>query len=379
MWEKQRKLLHDLKNSIMVLKEMSAVLARREDLSRESKRMAEILHANAIKASNLLALVKSPPGNTLPSMSLVDLKKIIKENMEAMSIVYNDVNVSCSFPNKEDVIIWGNEDEISRLLINLSCNAIQAMSGRGAIFYELRKKDENTVLLSIRDTGIGMDARTRERIFDSYFTTKVDSGGEGLGLSVVRDVAQKHGWEIEVKSAPRKGTEFIFRIPLAIKSSAATQTYKKRILLVDDYADLVETLSSAFDPNEYDVAVAKSAKEALELVHENEFHCVVSDNHMPGMNGIEMIREIRKKHPNICALMLVGDTNREILEAQREGLVSTALTKPCSLATIKAAINRALAKRLDQTLDESKDVVEKDYENMLCCPRLETNPGGFPQ
>lgn len=120
----------------------------------------------------------------------------------------------------EDAVVQGDPSEITQVLVNLGVNAIQAMEKGGVLTIRTRVSGDR-VLLIVHDTGVGMDARTRERLFTPFFTTKDVGAGTGLGLSVVHGIVTSHGGTIHVESEPGKGSSFVIDWPMAPKANSA--------------------------------------------------------------------------------------------------------------------------------------------------------------
>jgi len=103
--------------------------------------------------------------------------------------------------------------KINQVFLNLISNAIDAISEKGTIWITTQIKN-HSLMISIKDTGCGMNADTLNKLFDPFFTTKPVGQGTGLGLSITYGIIQEHNGKIEVTSEPNKGTEFIIRLPL---------------------------------------------------------------------------------------------------------------------------------------------------------------------
>jgi two-component system NtrC family sensor kinase len=104
--------------------------------------------------------------------------------------------------------------QLNQVFMNILTNAIQAIPDQGEITITTARKGSQQITVSIRDTGVGMSPETAQKIFDPFFTTKDVNEGTGLGMSIAYGVIQKHGGDIEVKSAPGVGSEFIITLPI---------------------------------------------------------------------------------------------------------------------------------------------------------------------
>lgn len=243
--------------------------------------------------------------------------------------------------------------QIQQILINLVANARDAMPQGGKVVIEtgnveLEKEfvsrhvglqSGSYVMLSVDDTGCGMDAETCAHIFEPYFTTKEMGKGTGLGLSTTFGIVKQSGGYITVESAVEKGT--IFRIylpmvPAAVEEASVTApTATERgstetILVVEDETALRRLLCLSLERYGYKVFAAKDGAEAIDLFqqHEHQVHLVVSDIMMPHIDGLELKQRFAALHPDVKFLFISGYTE-EILEQHKALLEGcTFLEKP---------------------------------------------------
>jgi CheY-like chemotaxis protein len=205
---------------------------------------------------------------------------------------------------------------------------------------------------SVTDTGVGIAPELMARIFDPFFTTKAKGKGTGLGLSIVHSVITQAGGFLEIKSTPGKGTTFHIYLPIveANLSSAAPTTQSSllkgtgRILVVDDL-DLVQDFARTFLKSAgYDVLVASSAEEALEIL-ENEAKTVdllFTDYNMPGKSGRQLIHETAARWPHMKFILVSGfleDSDRQQIEKEYGAQI---LNKPFHIAEAATLVARML-------------------------------------
>lgn len=269
---------------------------------------------------------------------------------------------------KKDLMIMADSMQIEQILMNLATNARDAMSDGGVLTIETsrEKLDKEFVkmhgygeagdyaLISVSDTGMGMDEKTREKIFEPFFTTKEVGKGTGLGLSIVYGIVKQHNGYINVYSEVGKGTTFRIYLPLVkrkaeeikpgepVVSVAGTET----VLIGEDDATvrkLSKTLLEAFG---YTVIEAVDGEDAVEKFMENKdnIQLVILDVMMPRKNGKEAYDHIMKIKPGIKALFMSGYTaddtkHRGILE---EGL--DFVSKPISPSSFLKKVREVLEK-----------------------------------
>jgi CheY-like chemotaxis protein len=187
-------------------------------------------------------------------------------------------------------------------------------------------------LLSVKDTGQGIDEDTRERIFEPFFTTKEVGKGTGLGLSMVYGIVKQHDGYIDVHSELGKGTTFKIYLPIfpskveeeKIPEPSDIKTGKETILVAEDDIHVRELVKQLLEIFGYNVIVAKDGKDAIDAFRKNmdKVHLLLLDVIMPKKNGKEVYDEIKKISPDIKAIFISGYSadiihNKGILE---EGL-----------------------------------------------------------
>jgi CheY-like chemotaxis protein len=219
------------------------------------------------------------------------------------------------------------------------------------------------LVISVIDTGIGMDADLQARIFEPYFTTKRDAGGTGIGLGTVRSIATMAGGQVEVSSARGHGTTMRVVLPRADVCSVAVQpraeaprivtpppiapveskrSERKRVLLVEDEHVVRELLQRWLALLGYDVIVATRGAEAFELSAANrgQIDLVLTDLHLPDAKGLAIARGLQDRLPDVPLVVMSGETE-QLRAAARDERVA-ALTKPFSLTELREAIGTAL-------------------------------------
>jgi signal transduction histidine kinase len=204
---------------------------------------------------------------------------------------------------------------LEQILLNLAVNARDAMPSGGKLSIGVSRGPEN-VLLSVADTGVGMDAATQARIFEPFFTTK--ASGTGLGLATVREIVSRSGGGIGVTSAPAGGTAFEIRLPRvdapvpspeAARSPAPVPTGSlRRILLVEDDLLVRRGLTRFLEREGFEVVAVADGEEALAMVGvSTRFACVVSDLAMPRLDGGQLEARLAQTFPSLPVVLLSGN------------------------------------------------------------------------
>jgi len=259
--------------------------------------------------------------------------------------------------------------QIEQVLLNLGNNAAQAMPEGGRLTIETRnvmldKRYARThmdahagphILLSVTDTGCGMDKETQRHVFDPFFTTKEVGQGTGLGLATVYGIVTGHGGSVHCYSEPGQGTIFRLYWPAATdldysvqedlveddqESFGGTET----ILLVDDEADIRQVTAEALESFGYSVLEAASGEEALDVYTDKKssVELIVMDLGMPGMGGRQCLRELVRLDPEVRVLIASGyATGKLDQEVQLDGAAGF-INKPFQFSELLAIVRQVL-------------------------------------
>lgn len=257
---------------------------------------------------------------------------------------------------------------IEQVLMNLAVNAQDVMPAGGIFSIELAEvfidktsqeiipipADGKYVMMSVSDTGIGMDKQTIEHIFEPFFTTKEKTKGTGLGLAMVFGIIKQHGGNITVYSVPGKGTTF--RIYLPVSSSrdytpkdndlpAPTPVWgTETILIVEDNDAVREMVRKELVTHGYKVLAAENAEQCLELSkkYDATVHLVISDIIMPGMDGTELCRKLLETRPKLKVLYISGYTHDVIAHHGMIDADFPLLSKPFTMDALAQKVREIL-------------------------------------
>lgn len=246
--------------------------------------------------------------------------------------------------------IAANAAELREVFTNLIFNAVDAMPTGGSITIST-SPFAGGVELTVSDTGTGMTEAERKRCLEPFFTTKGERG-TGLGLAVVYGIIQRHSGTIEIASEPGVGTTFAIHFPstgTAAQVLSPTKDWRSnplRILIVDDQEIICELISEHLAADGHTTTSAKNGKEALELFANSEFDLVLTDQSMPGMNGIQLCNAIKASKPETPVVLLTGFGDEILDQASSDHPldVDLVLCKPASQADLRRAIFQATKK-----------------------------------
>ena len=247
--------------------------------------------------------------------------------------------------------------KLSQVVINLLVNAGDAVAAASAdrvheISLRCTSRD-GRVEIAVSDTGIGIPASHRARIYEPFFTTKPRGGGSGLGLSIVRDIVERFGGRIAVDSTPGRGTTFTVRFPIDRRAagvrpaSALPVTHSRgHVLIIDDEVPLTSALRRQLRAH-HDVTVINDGAAGLAAILRQDFDVILCDIMMPGTDGLVVLETLRRNRPDMVP-RLVLMTAGVFADPMRERVLAAGgqlLDKPVPLETLLAMIDATRGRR----------------------------------
>jgi PAS domain S-box-containing protein len=242
--------------------------------------------------------------------------------------------------------------QLEQAVLNLAVNARDAMPQGGTLTIRTRARLRH-VRIEVSDVGVGMDEATRTRAFEPFFTTKPAGEGTGLGLATVKGIVEQAGGEVEVASAPGRGTTFILSLPVSADGPPSDSPVKRTpppanrevILLVEDEPAVQLLERRVLEMGRYEVLVASCGEEALILLdgHVGRIDLLVTDVVMPGMTGRELAEAVARRRPGLRALFLSGYTPDEVLRQGVRADEAHFLQKPFTPTSLLGKVREVLA------------------------------------
>ncbi|MGC2063806.1 MAG: PAS domain S-box protein [Thermodesulfovibrionales bacterium] len=293
----------------------------------------QILQASeraTVLTQSLLAFSRKQPVN----LAAIDLSKVISGFEKfLLRLIREDINLKTN-PSSDTLSVMADRGQIEQVIMNLVANARDAMPNGGqlAISTELTSitdafikthgfgKPGQYALMSVSDTGTGMDEKTKSRIFEPFYTTKELGRGTGLGLAMVYGIVKKHDGFIAVYSEPGEGTTFKIYFPIVrtaakpgnstIAEPVAPKRGTESILVAEDDAALRSMYSAMLSQYGYGVIEAVDGTDAVLKFMQNadKIQLVILDGIMPRMNGKEAFAKIKSLRPGIKCLFMSGYT-----------------------------------------------------------------------
>jgi two-component system, cell cycle sensor histidine kinase and response regulator CckA len=331
---------HDFNNLLTAIQGYCDMLLH--DVGPESSHhqdLTEIRRASE-RASSLTRQLLAFSRRQILDLRVLDLRDTV-HGMESMlqRLIGEDVSVALSITN-EPALVKADSGQIEQVILNLALNARDAMPTGGSLLIEVTNvaldeayarrhiavKAGPYVMLSVSDTGAGMDAETQARIFEPFFTTKPSGKGTGLGLSTVYGIVKQSKGNIWVYSEPNRGTTFKMYLPrvddvvpdtapLADSSKEGTLTGSETVLVVEDEPGVRELVRKVLERGGYRVIMAATPTEALEIVKtaNDPIDLLMTDVVLPEMSGRVLAGQIALTRPTLRVLYMSGYTDNAIV------------------------------------------------------------------
>jgi len=323
---------HDFNNMLSVIMGSAALALETVPAGNPAQQYLDTILRAADRTSGITRQLLAFSRKNEISPRLVNVNTLINESEKMLSrLISEDVKLSF-FPAADIWSVMIDPSQLDQILMNLSVNARDAMPNGGSLVLETAKvhiDDTNHqqynpdaptgdyVLMTVSDTGHGMNMETREHIFEPFFTTKRDGEGTGLGLSTVYGIVTQNKGFITVDSTPGLGTVFKIYLPRYLED-AALETKKAEgplagagtILLVEDEEMLLWMTTKLLEVIGYRVIQAGHPYDAIAVCERGDQHIdlILTDVVMPDINGREMVERIRVFRPGIKALFMSGYT-----------------------------------------------------------------------
>ncbi len=358
---------HDFNNLLTAINGFSQLLLWRLPQKDRSRTFVEEILKAGERASDLTRQLLAFGRRQVLQPRVIDLNETISEMEKLLRrVIGEDIEIAfCLAPDLDP--IKADPGQIGQVVMNLVVNARDAMPNGGKVTIETKNVELDDsyerehgfqrvgphVLLSVRDTGTGMDRETQQRIFEPFFTTKGPGKGTGLGLATVYGIVKQSDGDIWVTSEPGHGTEFRIYLPRSeetVQPGTTTGTVEaiprgaETVLLVEDELGVQGLAVAVLESSGYTVLTTAQPEQAIDICerHEGPIHLLLTDVVMPGMSGHEVAKTISARRPEIKVLYMSGYTPDVAL---RHGVLSTAsyLQKPFTPA--------ALARKVRDVLD----------------------------
>lgn len=357
---------HDFNNILTAIIGYGYMMRMKVENDETLRGYADQILASSERASKLTQSLLAFSRKQIINLQPVSLNDLIKDLSKLLSrLVSEDIELEI-ITSKEKLTFMGDRIQLEQVLMNLTANAKDAMPHGGSLVIETEvvRMDKDYVrvhgygelgtyaLLTITDTGEGIDEKIRKRIFEPFFTTKDIGKGTGLGLSIVYGIIKQHNGYINVYSELGKGTTFKIYLPLVeaevlpelteepVTSLSGTET----ILIAEDEESVRNLYKEALEAYGYEIIDAEDGEAAVRKFVENrdKIKLIILDVVMPKKNGKEAYEEIKAMSPDIKALFTSGYTENVI---HKKGILDYSynfLRKPVSPHVLLKKIREVL-------------------------------------
>jgi CheY-like chemotaxis protein len=256
---------------------------------------------------------------------------------------------------------------VRQIIANLVTNA-HLYTPQGGNIHIGVEPDRAWVQIVVADSGVGMTDEETERIFERFYRAGNRTGsnpGTGLGLSIVKSLVDLHFGQVTVESQPGRGSTFKVRLPAAvpgIDSAGALESIRgRRVLLVDDEAEIAELIASQLAVLDVQTTIALSGEEALARLHEGHFDAVTLDVLMPGMDGFELLRQIRGD-PELAMTPIVFVS---VFSGRQELAGEWVVSKPIDADELRAVLGAAVSAGRSRVLVVGREELQTTLESAL--------------
>jgi PAS domain S-box-containing protein len=353
---------HDFNNMLTVMISYTDLVLADSKLGETIRGDLRQVRSAADRAATLTRQLLAFSRKQVLRPSVVDVNEVVGGVITMLArVMPENIRLSSTLGSAVDPI-FVDRGQLEQVLMNLAVNARDALPKGGSLSIETSNEilDDaylamhgggsagRHVVLSVRDTGIGMDAATRERIFEPFFTTKPVGQGTGLGLATVYGIVRQSGGSIYVYSEPDHGTTFKVYFPAHLdardtrtESTAALPAIEPlRVLLVEDDPAVRDAAHAVLRSLGHQVASAPDVATALGLIRDSVtgFDVVLTDAVMPGQSGLELAKMLRRDRPDLPVILMSGYAEEAIHYDTSEMLGVPFVEKPFTAATIARAL-----------------------------------------
>ena len=367
---------HDLNNILSPIL-MSCGILRKEFEDEDTLKMLSIIEGSAERGAGIVKQVLTFARGVEGERVLLQLKHLVSELAKVMAQTFpRNIDIQTNFPPNLWTVL-GDATQLHQVLLNLCVNARDAMPQGGSITLSAENVDIDQhfasmnpgaqlgphVVLRSADTGSGMSPETMEKIFDPFFTTKEVGKGTGLGLATVIGIVKSHGGFLTVQSELGVGTTFSVFLPANQETKSNGTSAEEEpiargngelVLVVDDEPPIREALVRTLTANGYRAYTAEDGSDALALYFQrrSEIALVITDLSMGQMDGVTLVRSLRKVDPKVRVIVSSGHMQKENIVVLEGMGVKTFLDKPYTAEKLLRAVQTIL-----QQKDEEPEVV----------------------
>lgn len=360
---------HDFNNLIQVILSCCGIMNQSTVADEAMKKYLQMIESSAKQASELTRQLLSFSRKRDFKPTWLDLNQVVENQLCLLQRLMRE-DITLNFEPCEELseTVFADRLQIEQILMNLCINARDALPKGGSIRIRIDqlipdcslpvndaevKPQQGYVHLTVEDDGVGMDAVTRARIFEPYFTTKKEDHGTGLGLSTVFDIVRQCNGTIDLESAPGAGTLVRIWFPLTERSTRGSDLlaepgdcrgHGEIIIVGEDNAEIRNLMSGLLTANGYEVHACRNGEEVLAALKNchGTADLILLDAFMPTMSGREAMLHIREDNPDQRFLLLSGYSRSYLGSYHAVWKDTDFLSKPFTTDSLLASVRNAL-------------------------------------
>jgi PAS domain S-box-containing protein len=346
---------HELNNPLSVVVARAAILEERDDPG--TRDAASKIRAAAERCARIVRTFLAMARQQQPERISVAVSEVVSAALDLTSYALKTSGVEVTLDLAANVpLVLADADQLHQVFMNLIINAQKALQDhappRKLSLTSRFDRNTNTVRIAVADNGPGIPEAVRKRIFEPYFTTKPLGAGTGVGLAVCLGIVEAHGGTLTVGSANGSGAVFTIVLPAGTPDEgspgknepARAKTGQRSALVVDDEAEVRETLAEILTSSGHRVVTAASGREALERMGEERFDVILTDIRMPDLDGRALYREIERRWPERAAqvVFVSGDTLTSTLRGFAHESGRPVIEKPFLPSEVRRIVSEAV-------------------------------------
>ncbi|MEP1487266.1 MAG: ATP-binding protein [Algibacter sp.] len=358
---------HDLKTPLTMVKEPLEKVLKKSLPEEEKQFLLETASNNANRLVKLINQVLNfstiHTGELTLNIQKIEFISFLKSVLDNFKFQAEEKNIDLIFDSEDSNLpLYIDKEKIERVFFNVFSNALKNTPRGGKIILKIRHDKENqSVNVSVEDTGKGITKDKLKDIFSRFFQSNTEERGQGIGLSIVKEYIEAHEGKVTIESEHKKGTKVIMTLPSeeekierSIEENNEKKEFKYSILIAEDDDELRKYLTYELS-SKYKLFVANNGKRALEIVLNKMPDIVLTDLMMPELNGIELCKkikeDIRTSHIPTIIITASGKNEIEVLDSG----VNDYITKPFKTESLLLKIKNQLA-----TIKQTKEWFQRE-------------------
>ena len=332
------------------------------DVPKNMREAVEVIHDGANRVVGIVDKLLTFARRNRPDKEYADINDILTNTLAMRSYEMRINNINVSYDLDEDLPkTMANIGKLQQVFLNIIVNAEQAM-GRahdGGEFSVRTERIDDKIHVSLADDGPGIPEGIIDKLFDPFFTTRIDDGGTGLGLSISYGIVKEHDGRIYVRSVPDKGATFVIDLPIVaavqqpeqeeFSVQESSRVTSARILVVDDEPHICRALDRLLTHEGHKVDTAGNAKAALRKMSKTQYDLILLDIRMPGMSGIELYQRMKEVVPVLQqrVICVTGDVISAKNKAFLEESGIPCIVKPFGVDELMSLVKQVLGGEIE--------------------------------